>query len=1145
MKLQACGIVDRGLAGIAAWILAAVAAILLVHGVEVVAGDGQQNGAVLLKGEEIGPEIRLLESDESHVLFELEVPGYSLNRRTVGGELYDVVSIPGWGLTQEEGAPQLPTRGIMVGIPPNANVELRVVEATGHDAGPFRILPTPERVLQDGPADWLDVWTSPPQVEQRFVASPGVYAIDAFSPSEAAALDGVGYLRNQRFATIQLCPIRYNPVAGKLRVHTRLQIELLFSYPVGAQRSQSRKPVPESPVYEQILEDQLLNYDSAREWRMGPAKQAIDATWPLTTTAYKISVVQDGIYQLTYHDLAQAGLQMDTVDPQTIQLFSRGEELAILVVGEEDGEFNSTDYVLFCGQGVENKYTDRNVYWLIHGHEPGRRMPARGGVASGSAVSSTVFSAQVDAEEDVRYMSLWPGDDSTDRWFWQPLVVLSVEDPPPSHTVDIDLGQVSAEGPFASLRVYMKGQSATSHLARFYVNGSHVGEHAWDGTDTVEMAEVGFNQSILKSGVNTVTTELGVAKYESVYLDRYELEYGHAYWANSNQLEFSQETAGGWAYEIGGFTRSDVSVFDVSDPLTVTQMLNLEVESTPAYTVRFSDTVTGTRTYLALTPDRWLSPESVSLDTVSDLKNTANGADYIVISHSDFLTAAERLASYRADQSLRTVVVDIQDVYDEFGYGLLVPAAVREFVRYAYEHWQPPAPTYVVLLGDGTYDPKNNLDLGVVNYITPYLADVDEWMGETATDNWYVDVVTDPMHLQDLMLGRMPANTLTEADIMVDKTIAYEQSEPGADWTGHVIYVAGRQPDPKGAGYFHNLSEALIEDYVSPLYDVSRVYLGNHPILAPKSTCASGDECRQQLIEAINDGAWLVNYIGHGSVIQWDGAYILNLEAIEQLTNGDRLPVMLPMTCLEGQFHGPYPNLPSISESIVRAEGGGAVASWGPTGLGVAYGHDDLNRGFLEAVLHDGVREFGPATYAGKLRLALAGHSLEQIDEYTVFGDPALRLHSPPTDLRIEKQAEYSEEVRPGDMVTFTLAFSNAGPGIAFEPVLTDLMPSLLVNPSVIYSSAEVLSQREGITFSWTITDLWPHTGGQVVIRAQVAADAEVPVAFFNEARINSTTPDLAPVNNHATAGVGTQSVYLPLILRNRSAVGVDKSGEP
>jgi uncharacterized repeat protein (TIGR01451 family) len=846
-------------------------------------------------------------------------------------------------------------------------------------------------------------------------------------------------------------------------------------------------------------------------------------------------VAQDGIYRLAYNDLEQAGIQMETVDPQTLQIFSKGDELAIRVEGEEDGEFNSGDYVLFYGQGLENKYADRNVYWLVYGVTVGRRMPTREGVAAGPVLPSTDFTTQVQIEEDVRYMSLWPGDDSTDRWFWQPLVVLSAEDPPPSHTVEIDLGHVSSEGMGALLRTVLKGHTATPHLAEFYVNDVYIGDYHWYGMDTVEVAEVGFDQAILTTGVNTITTMLGgAAKYESVYLDRYELEYGHAYWADGNQLRFDQADSGEWLYEIGGFTRPDVEVFDISEPLTVTQVLSLGVGSAPAHTVRFSDTVSSARTYLALTPDRWLSPESISLDAPSSLHKTTNGADHIVISHAEFLPAADRLASYRADQGLRTSVVDVQDVYDEFGFGLPLPDAIREFIEYAFEHWQSPAPTYIVLLGDGTYDPKNNLDLGVVNYITPYLADVDRWMGETATDNWFVDVVPDPKHLPDLMIGRMPANSLAEAYTMVDKTIAYEQLMPVAEWSRHLIYVAGRQPDPQWAGDFHDLSEALIEDYVSAPYDVSRIYLGDgDPETAPMSTCASAVECKQQLVGAINEGAWLVNYIGHGSVIQWD-AYMFDLAAIDQLTNGDRLPVMLPMTCLEGQFHGPYPDKPSISESVVRAEGGGAVASWGPTGLGVAYGHDELNRGFLEATLFGGVNEFGPATFEGKMRLAAANHSLEQIQEYTVFGDPALRLHASPTDLQVEKRTDSVEQPGPGDIVTFTLTFSNAGPGIAFAPVLTDLMSPWLANPSVIYSSPEVLSQREGITFSWTITDLWPRTGGEVVIRAEVAPEAEVPVRFFNEVTIASDTTDLDSANNRAKAGVGTVDLYLPVILRNR-----------
>ena len=86
------------------------------------------------------------------------------------------------------------------------------------------------------------------------------------------------------------------------------------------------------------------------------------------------------------------------------------------------------------------------------------------------------------------------------------------------------------------------------------------------------------------------------------------------------------------------------------------------------------------------------------------------------------------------------MVVDVQDIYDEFNGGMFDPQAIHDFLAYAYAYWTPPAPSYVVLMGDGNYDFKDNIGMGETNYIPPYLADVDPWIGETAADNRYVTV---------------------------------------------------------------------------------------------------------------------------------------------------------------------------------------------------------------------------------------------------------------------------------------------------------------------------------------------------------------------------------------------------------------------
>jgi hypothetical protein len=201
----------------------------------------------------------------------------------------------------------------------------------------------------------------------------------------------------------------------------------------------------------------------------------------------------------------------------------------------------------------------------------------------------------------------------------------------------------------------------------------------------------------------------------------------------------------------------------------------------------------------------------------------------------------------------------------------------------------------------------------------------------------------------------------------------------------------------------------------------------------------------------------------------------------------------------------------------------------------VANGHDELSRGFFNGLLLEGFRQLGASTYAGKQRLYEAGHSLEQIQEYTIFGDPALRLNTP-ADLRLELGVAAPSEVTPGDALTFTLAYTNAGSGLAYRPVLSHILPTLLVSPTVLYSDAQVISQHAGITFTWSLTDLLPHSGGVLRFRATVAPTATPPVAFFNRAAIASTTFDPVPWNNAASVGIGTTSIQLPLIMRGTAA---------
>jgi hypothetical protein len=194
---------------------------------------------------------------------------------------------------------------------------------------------------------------------------------------------------------------------------------------------------------------------------------------------------------------------------------------------------------------------------------------------------------------------------------------------------------------------------------------------------------------------------------------------------------------------------------------------------------------------------------------------------------------------------------------------------------------------------------------------------------------------------------------------------------------------------PDDAGDFVASSESVAA-LLPARYEADRIYLNDY-CGAPANPPRPCPAVNNAITSTLNiTGALLVNYVGHGSVERWAHEQIFVNGDIASLANGDRLPVVLSMTCLDGYWL--YPHRPCLAEELLRADGKGAVATWSPTGLGVATGHEVLDRGFFTAVFQDSVRQLGPATLAAKLELYATGGNYDLIHTYTLFGDPALRL---------------------------------------------------------------------------------------------------------------------------------------------------------
>jgi hypothetical protein len=372
------------------------------------------------------------------------------------------------------------------------------------------------------------------------------------------------------------------------------------------------------------------------------------------------------------------------------------------------------------------------------------------------------------------------------------------------------------------------------------------------------------------------------------------------------------------------------------------------------------------------------------------------------------LTAIEPLATYRASQNMRVRTVDVQDIYDQFGYGLPSAEAIRDFLSYAYTNWPGTAPSYVLLVGDGTYDMRRYGGQNVSQtYIPPFLAMVDPDLGETATDNRFAMLTGDDL-LADMYIGRFPVNSTAEVDVMVQKTLNYETSAPSGDWQTRALFITDDLSN--GGGAFYAFSNEVADGTVdgtpdTPLllpeeFERIKIYMASEDYQWMDGACnreSPSVACRNRIAQAINEGVSIVSYVGHGTKQAWAEEKLYDESLVNGLNNGDKQPVILAMTCQEGYFQ--LPTLSALAEASVRISGKGAVASWSPTGFGLATGHDLLEKGFMLAVFHEGATQLGPATQRGKLNLyqnAPVNRYDDLMDTFVLFGDPALRFVSVP-----------------------------------------------------------------------------------------------------------------------------------------------------
>ena len=1114
--------------------------------------------------------VEITTSDVTGISFELNTAAFRQDATgtvTVDG-LAEVLPV--------EGAPALPYFVTTLILPPEALAVVSVAESAVSTQQVAPVPPVPQPTFAG--MDTVDDGFSPYALvddtgEVIGYASPGlatvedtaVYNHNALYPQAIYDLSQPAYLRDFRLVELRLYPLQYNPVTGELRQAQTMEVQVEF---VGARWEDLRPSASYQNTFQHNLSDQALNYEQGQQWRSLPntLQNVMPTQLPIGNDVYKIEINQDGIYELTGADFAAAGMDISNTDPNTLQMLYRGQPMAYQLINSNgDNDFDPDEKIRFYGWAFEGARTEKqfvnnNVLWLWAGGTPTYMVDRLNKTNMGYPVD-TNFWAEITREPENSFFSSWTRwetlPNEPDSWYWdyinKPFDTIT-------RTYTTTLFHPETAGPDAIyLLEYIVRKSLTTqpHLIHTQINNNPApATFTWLDPSGYVQTNINLTDSVpisdINHGQNTITATYATTTKDQLYLNRITVEYMRQLLAVNDQLLFQDEQGSAREFHVSSFTEgsaSNVLVWDVSVP---TGTVEIEMNGndivpdggTFVYKIG-SDQPAGSR-FLVTTAANILTAahlaNNISQYMPPSLDPPGGVADWLAISHSDFMTQAVQLGNHRASGDyggLITHTVDIADVIEQYGYGLPLPAAVQSYLRHALANWTV-APSYATLVGDATHNPRNLdctigcsvWDADAVNYVLTDLPFVDRFQGMIPSDLRFSLLSGDDL-LADLAVGRIPVKTPTEATNVVAKIIEFEanQYDPAhSSWQNDTLFVADNYDPQAGNFCSANMSTAAI---LPSSFDQTHLCLPGVDGVNPP-TPEEVAVVRQAMSETVNiTGTTLLNYRGHGAINRWTGNGLLTTQMSDIWQNNGRPFMILSADCLDGYFASTSSS--GLGETFLKLDDRGTAAHWASSGLGFTFEHSILHQNFYNGVFVEGLTAVGDAANHAKfVYLGNGGHESEAYS-FNLQGDPAMQLYRP--DIRLSKQA-LQPEVDPGNSVDFLLTVHNNGLAPTYV-VVTDTLPPELSFINVTASAPTYAPVISGNQVSLEFIDLLAVSDSFLITLTASTVTDFIGVTT-NWATAIGVDSEVNPVDN--TAGGAVTSTVPSVILTLFTAEALDNA---
>jgi len=914
--------------------------------------------------------------DEYGFMVEFLLPPFKIETVQTGHQSCHRIHIPLFPNTGKPGYPEVPIQGTFIQVPQQSKVMTQILETQSGILENIHLCPVPAKPIST-------------TGEVRYINNEAVYQREDFIPENLVAVESSGILRGVNVNRLLIFPFQWNPTTQQLRYFNHLTLQVQFDQPLLSKLTLRVKA--DSEPYETLLADLIINYPGKIISTSGqqPKRSLTAENNPVLapqqshnrrfqpSDALRIDITQTGLYRITYEQLAAVGLQPQFVKPERLHLTHQGEEVALKVVAVDQETLQPGDFIEFYAQGIDNVFTNTNVYWLNWRNKAsGKRIVQVNGQVTGEGEPVKVFYERLHLENNQKMWWDTPGAPEQDYWFWNKLTA------PDSQDYTLDIPSLSLAFPEAIVRVGFQEASYFQHHTIIELNDITIGDEYWEKQSRYNQ-EMLVSTELFKPNHNKLTLRLpgDAAKNDSVYHNWIEVEYWRNLEAVNDQLTFTlQGNNQPLQVEINQLSEPNILIYEMTNPYQVEEIVNFLVEKNAKdYHATFTSLATADKTYYVLTEPQIQSPNRIQPWQSNRLKNNKNGADYLLITSQELIAAVEPLCQYRRSQGLRVKSVSVEAIYNEFNGGLSDPAAIKQFLKYAYENWVRPAPTYIFLVGEThvNYKETHKKANQVPTHLSPAAWD-DTLIPD---DNWYVSVDGEDF-LPDMFIGRIPGKTPAEVSRLIEKILYFEKST--AKNPHKVLLVADSETQ------FEELSETL-DHYLPVGFNAAKVYvqeyLKNQPQTDQKAKIT---QATQDIISSMNEGIMLSNYIGHGVMNKWSGAKgLFEPTDVQQLTNQAHLIFAIMLSCINGYFVDP--DNYSLAEEFLLAPAG-AIGAFAPSKISYFWEDSILAKEIFSTIFDKENRILGAITTQAKLAAYKQGVSADVIQKFTLFGDPAVTL---------------------------------------------------------------------------------------------------------------------------------------------------------